>query len=62
MLATASFDATARVWRTRDWVRVRELAGHEGRVSAVDFTPDGSRLVTCALDRTVKVWAHEAEF
>jgi serine/threonine protein kinase len=36
-------------------VRTR-LEGHAKAVVAVVFTPDGQRLVTASLDRTVKIW------
>lgn len=62
LLGTTSFDGTARVWRARDNHLLSTLRGHEGRVSACDWTPDCTRIVTCSFDRTVKVWAHEDEF
>jgi WD40 repeat protein len=35
---------------------LRQLAGHEGHVLAVDFSPDGTRLVTGGGDGTACVW------
>ncbi|MFM8893408.1 MAG: c-type cytochrome domain-containing protein, partial [Planctomycetia bacterium] len=32
------------------------LAGHAGRITAVSFTPDGTRLVSAAEDRTIRLW------
>src|SRR5689334_743932 len=34
----------------------RALAGHEGSVVAVVFTPDGNKLVSGSRDRTIKIW------
>lgn len=36
--------------------RVRTLAGHEGTVEHLVLSPDGKRLVSGAIDRTVIVW------
>jgi WD40 repeat protein len=32
------------------------LRGHEGPVFGVDFNPDGTRIVSCGNDGTVKIW------
>ncbi|MCO6459375.1 MAG: hypothetical protein J5I93_29035 [Pirellulaceae bacterium] len=55
-------DNTLRVWRfvSRDKPRVNPLVlarfAHEGPLVRLAFTQDGSRLVTLAEDRTIKVW------
>jgi WD40 repeat protein len=43
-------DAPARV------TGVRELKGHQGKVTAVRFTPDGKRLVSVGADHTIRQW------
>jgi WD40 repeat protein/tetratricopeptide (TPR) repeat protein len=55
-LATASADATVRVWDTRTGQQTLLLRGHAGGVLAVCFSPDGTRIATTAQDRTARVW------
>jgi WD40 repeat protein/tRNA A-37 threonylcarbamoyl transferase component Bud32 len=66
-LATASWDATVKVWNTTTGVQTLSLR-HTGWVSGVAFSPDGGRLATAtshtfelgrgrrALPGEVKVW------
>lgn len=35
------------------------LAGHEDKITAVEFSPDGSRVATASLDGTVRIWNGE---
>ena len=44
------------VWRVDRPDRPEVLRGHHGHVSAVAYSPDGSRIVTAGTDRTVRVW------
>jgi WD40 repeat protein len=32
------------------------LAGHDDLITQVTFSPDGNRLATCSLDRTIRLW------
>jgi WD40 repeat protein len=54
-LATASSDATVRVW---DSTTGKELArvSHKSSVKSVVFSPDGTQLATASSDATVRVW------
>ena len=35
---------------------VREFKGHRGGVTGVAFTPDGARVVSGSMDRTLRLW------
>ncbi|MDL1950566.1 hypothetical protein FBQ97_12235, partial [Acidobacteria bacterium ACD] len=55
LLASASHDHTARLWRVPDGELLHEL--RQGAiVRAVAFHPDGRRLLTAADDSTAQVW------
>ena len=49
---------TVRVWDLESGECIRTLKGHADRVSAVDITPDGRRVVSGSggQDRTLRVW------
>ncbi len=57
LIATGMSDGTTVVWKlSTDGAKpILTLAGHEAAVGGVDFSPDGTRLVTSS-DGTVKVW------
>lgn len=54
-VASASMDATARIWSIDGALRA-VLRGHRGPVRAVDFNPDGSLVATVSDDRTLRLW------
>jgi WD40 repeat protein len=46
-----------KLWNVADGSLVREFAdAHSDTVFAIDFSPDGTLLATCAADRFMKVW------
>ena len=47
-MATAGYDATVKLWDTRDWSLVRTFQGHADAIDSLAFSPDGRRLVTGA--------------
>jgi WD40 repeat protein len=48
LVATASRDATARLWDIATGVAKRTLEGHAGAVYGVAFSPDGALLAAAA--------------
>ncbi|WP_241841847.1 TIR domain-containing protein, partial [Pseudofrankia sp. BMG5.36] len=56
LLATSSWDKTARVWDTTSGTLHATLTGHTDWVHAVAFSPDGTLLATSSADRTVRIW------
>jgi len=59
LMATASDDRRARVWRITDeggLSRVKTLDGHVGAVKCVCFSPNSQFLATGSQDQCIKLW------
>jgi WD40 repeat protein len=56
LLATASGDATARVWHAATGKHLFTLTGHDYMVQAVAFAPSGALLATASSDATARLW------
>ena len=57
-MLTASGDQTARLWDIATGQNFRVLPGHEGRVFAGVFSPDGERVLTASRDDTAgETWS-----
>lgn len=59
LIATASFDRTAKIWAADTGKLLHTLEGHNGGVSSVAFAPDGKLIVTASFDGTAKIWNAE---
>ena len=60
MVASCSYDRTARLWDAETLVCFRVLSGHAGWVTSVVFCPD-DRIVTCGGDGRVLSWQPTSE-
>ena len=56
LIATGSWDNTARIWDAATGACLATLAGHAGTVEAVAFSPSGKLLATASGDATARVW------
>ena len=55
-MTTAKGTAGIRVWDALSGRDVGRLAGHQGRITSLAFTPNGRRLVSGSTDTTALVW------
>jgi len=58
---SACWDMTARLWdlsqTSRDYLSdMRTLSGHQGRVLACAFHPNGTSVATASADETIRLW------
>lgn len=44
------------MWSTQTGKLIDILAGHEGPISALAFSPNGDRMVSASWDKTIRVW------
>jgi len=57
LLASGSYDNTARIWDVDTGECRRVLGGHTNFVGGVAFAPDASRLATASYDKTARIWS-----
>ncbi|MBO6717568.1 MAG: WD40 repeat domain-containing protein [Rhizobiaceae bacterium] len=51
-----SGDQTARLWDATSGAEIAVLRGHEGHIRSIEFSPDGSRVLTASNDNTARIW------
>jgi WD40 repeat protein len=63
LIATASDDATVKIWDTSNGHELRTLPasdrkseGHHDSINGLAISPDGARLASAGTDGTVKIW------
>jgi WD40 repeat protein len=56
MLATASADATVRLWDVATGRELQRITGHGAKMYGVAFGPDGTVVATSGADHTARLW------
>lgn len=56
LVATTSYDYTAKLWDLRSAQNVKTLTGHLDVVAGVDIEESGTYLATGSWDKTCRVW------
>jgi WD40 repeat protein/transcriptional regulator with XRE-family HTH domain len=57
LIATASSDATAKIWDADSGELLYTLSGHTLPVTGLAFNPAGTHLATTSWDQTIRVWS-----
>jgi U4/U6 small nuclear ribonucleoprotein PRP4 len=58
-LVSGGYDGFVNIWSADDWNLLKSLAGHDGKVMAVDVSSDNKFIASSGFDRTFKLWANE---
>ncbi|KAK4705518.1 protein MAK11, partial [Phenoliferia sp. Uapishka_3] len=56
MLMAATTDSAITLYRVRDWVMLRSLKGHKGRVNSIDAHPAGRVALSVGQDKMLRMW------
>jgi COMPASS component SWD3 len=54
---SGSEDGTLVIWDVKSKVILQRLEGHIGVALGVDTHPSGNKVVSCGLDRTIRIWS-----
>ena len=55
-LISASEDGTIAIFHARDWVVLRVLKGHKGRINSIGVHPSGKVALSVGADKTLRMW------
>ena len=61
LLASASADKLAKLWKVGSWEPFGTLEGHTEYIEATAFAPDGKRIATAGAEAFVKAWKVETQ-
>lgn len=56
LIASASVDATARLWDAASGKELHVLRGHDKPIACVVFSPGAAQLATASDDQTIRLW------
>jgi WD40 repeat protein/serine/threonine protein kinase len=49
-------DRSVKLIDPENWKEISSISGHDSELRAINLSPDGTRLATCADDGTIKIW------
>jgi COMPASS component SWD3 len=56
MVASGSEDGAIVLWDVNSKAVLQRLEGHEGPVMGVDVDASGTKIVSCGMDKTIRLW------
>ena len=59
LIASGSADLSVRIWDFDSGNCLHVLKNHSDWVTGLCFNCDGKQLISCSLDRTIKIWSTE---
>lgn len=61
LVAIATEDPKIKLWNIKN-NSLKSLSGHTDKVESVDFSPDGTTLISASADRTIRFWDISGSF
>ena len=59
LFVTGGFDRSAKIWSADDWMPIKTFNAHDRTVTGIDISNDMKYVVSCSLDKTIKLWARD---